>query len=171
MNIHIGMGKNMVQKTIGGYSEIHQRICVLCDGYTTPVPQAMKMFPECMVEGDTVQAYRNLHGCKRSFATWKNRPIPTWFKTQNQNDTMIGCFGNLDKKIHLKDDPMKTDVKRRDVEENCCRYARGNHALQKTVVLTPRTTNSITKNEPIYSSSELEQMDTSFIIWRLIRQR
>ena len=72
-------------------------------GHTTPVPQAMKMFPECMVEGDTVQAYRNFYKvAKRSFATWKNRPIPTWFKTQSQNDTMIGCFGNLDKKIHLK---------------------------------------------------------------------
>ena len=52
-------------------------------GYTTPVPQAMKMFPECMVEGDTVQAYRNFYKvAKRSFATWKNRPIPTWFKTR-----------------------------------------------------------------------------------------
>ena len=73
-------------------------------GYTTPVPQAMKMFPECMVEGDTVQAYRNFYKvAKRSFATWKNRPIPTWFKTQSQNDIMIGCYGNLDKKKHLKE--------------------------------------------------------------------
>jgi len=69
----------------------------------TPVPQAMKEFPECLVEGDTVQAYRNLYKvAKRRFATWKNRPIPEWFKTQSQKDTMIGCFGNLDKKIHLE---------------------------------------------------------------------
>ena len=73
-------------------------------GNTTSVPQAMKQFPECMVEGDTVQAYRNFYKvAKRSFATWKNRPIPTWFKTQNQSDTMIGYYGNLDKKIHLKE--------------------------------------------------------------------
>ena len=70
----------------------------------TPVPQAMKEFPECLVEGDTVQAYRNLYKvAKRRFATWKNRPIPEWFKTQSQNDTMIGCFGNLDKKILIEE--------------------------------------------------------------------
>ena len=70
----------------------------------TPVPQAMKEFPECLVEGDTVQAYRNLYKvAKRRFATWKNRPIPEWFKTQSQKDTMIGCFGNLDKKILIEE--------------------------------------------------------------------
>ena len=40
----------------------------------TPVPQAMKQFPECMVEGDTVQAYRNFYNvAKKRFATWKER--------------------------------------------------------------------------------------------------
>ena len=60
----------------------------------TPVPQAMQAFPECMVEGDTVQAYRNFYRtAKRRFATWKERPIPNWFMTQNQKDTMIGYSG------------------------------------------------------------------------------
>ena len=69
----------------------------------TPVPQAMKEFPECLVEGDTVQAYRNLYKvAKRRFATWKNRPIPEWFKTQSQKDTMIGYYGNLGKKIVIE---------------------------------------------------------------------
>ena len=69
----------------------------------TPVPQAMKEFPECLVEGDTVQAYRNLYKvAKRRFATWKHRPIPEWFKTQSQKDTMIGCYGNLGKKLLIE---------------------------------------------------------------------
>ena len=72
-------------------------------GNTTPVPQAMKQFPECMVEGDTVQAYRNFYKvAKRRFATWKERPTPSWFMTQSQKDTMIGYFGNLGKKVELK---------------------------------------------------------------------
>tara|TARA_Y100001972_G_scaffold127222_1_gene183395 strand:- start:1143 stop:1730 length:588 start_codon:yes stop_codon:yes gene_type:complete len=63
-------------------------------GKTTPVPQAMQAFPECMVKGDSVQAYRNFYvTAKRSFATWKERPIPKWYMTQSQQDTMIGCFG------------------------------------------------------------------------------
>ena len=64
----------------------------------TPVPQAMLEFPECKVEGDSVQAYRNFYNvAKRRFATWKNRKIPKWFEmksAQNQSDTMIGCYGN-----------------------------------------------------------------------------
>ena len=75
-------------------------------GKTTPVPQAMKQYPECMVEGDSIQAYRNFYvTAKKSFATWKERGRPSWYEnmTQNQNDTMIGYFGNLGKKIHLKE--------------------------------------------------------------------
>ena len=66
-------------------------------GKTTPVPQAMKEFPQCMVEGDTVQAYRNFYVVAKSrFATWKERGAPIWYKnmTQNQNGTMIGCYGS-----------------------------------------------------------------------------
>jgi len=66
-------------------------------GKTTPVPQAMKQFPECMVKDDSVQAYRNFYVvAKKSFATWKERGKPSWYEymTQSQNDTMIGCSGN-----------------------------------------------------------------------------
>ena len=63
-------------------------------GKTTPVPQAMQAFPECMVEGDSVQAYRNFYvKAKRSFATWKERPTPKWYMTQSQSGIMIGCSG------------------------------------------------------------------------------
>tara|TARA_A200000113_G_scaffold153293_1_gene138137 strand:+ start:61 stop:636 length:576 start_codon:yes stop_codon:yes gene_type:complete len=49
----------------------------------TPVPQAMKQFPECMVEGDTVQAYRNFYNvAKKRFATWKDRERPYWYGTE-----------------------------------------------------------------------------------------
>ena len=66
-------------------------------GKTTPVPQAMKQFPECMVKDNSIQAYRNFYVvAKKSFATWKERGRPSWYEnmTQNQNDTMIGCSGN-----------------------------------------------------------------------------
>ena len=66
-------------------------------GKTTPVPQAMKEFPQCKVDGDSVQAYRNFYVvAKRRFATWKERGAPLWYTnmTQNQNGTMIGCSGN-----------------------------------------------------------------------------
>jgi hypothetical protein len=66
-------------------------------GKTTPVPQAMKQFPECMVKDDSVQAYRNFYVvAKKSFATWKERGRPSWYEnmTQNQNAITIGCSGN-----------------------------------------------------------------------------
>ena len=59
----------------------------------TPVPQAMQAFPECMVEGDTVKAYRNFYVTAKSrFATWKERGTPVWYKnmTQNQKGITIG---------------------------------------------------------------------------------
>ena len=49
-------------------------------GKHTPIPQAMKQFPECMVKGDSIQAYRNFYKvAKKSFATWKNRERPEWY--------------------------------------------------------------------------------------------
>ena len=45
----------------------------------TTVPQCMP--DEYKVEGDSVQAYRNYYmGAKRSFATWKHRGPPPWWK-------------------------------------------------------------------------------------------
>ena len=44
-------------------------------------PQAMKQFPQCMVEGDSIKAYRNFYReAKKGFAKWKNREVPYWYE-------------------------------------------------------------------------------------------
>ena len=62
----------------------------------TEIPQCMPDY--CKGKGNPIKAYRNYYiNEKESFATWKNKEIPQWFKmtsAQSQNDTMIGCFGN-----------------------------------------------------------------------------
>ena len=62
----------------------------------TEIPQCMPDY--CKVKGNPIKAYCNYYiNEKESFATWKNKEIPQWFKmtsAQSQNDTMIGCFGN-----------------------------------------------------------------------------
>lgn len=46
----------------------------------TEFPQAMKAYPQCMVEGDAVQAYRNYYHYK-NFAKWeRGRPAPSWWE-------------------------------------------------------------------------------------------
>ena len=43
--------------------------------------QAMTHYPERMVEGDAVQAYRNYYHTAKSFARWDwKRPAPNWWK-------------------------------------------------------------------------------------------
>ena len=47
----------------------------------TEFPQAMKAYPECMVEGNPVQAYRNYYHRSKHFAKWeKGRPAPSWWE-------------------------------------------------------------------------------------------
>jgi hypothetical protein len=47
----------------------------------TSFPQAMKAYPECMVEGDSVKAYRNYYHYSKSFAKWeKGREAPYWWE-------------------------------------------------------------------------------------------
>jgi hypothetical protein len=47
------------------------------DGDITPMPQCM---PEEYKTPDSIQAYKNYYiGAKKSFAKWKNRPIPQWW--------------------------------------------------------------------------------------------
>ena len=47
----------------------------------TEFPQAMSHFPECMVEGDAVQAYRNYYHVAKGFAKWvKGREAPSWWE-------------------------------------------------------------------------------------------
>ena len=48
----------------------------------TPFRLAMKANPECMVEGDPVQSYRNFYHTKqdRFKMAWTKRDIPSWFQ-------------------------------------------------------------------------------------------
>ena len=47
----------------------------------TEFPQAMSHFPECKVEGDPVQAYRNYYHMAKPFAKWeKGRAAPNWWE-------------------------------------------------------------------------------------------
>lgn len=49
-------------------------------GNLTDFAIAMKHFPECIVEGDPVQSYRNYYNvAKASFAKWTNQQIPKWY--------------------------------------------------------------------------------------------
>lgn len=43
-------------------------------------PPAMKAYPDCIVEGDSVASYRNYYReAKSGFAKWTKRPIPDWW--------------------------------------------------------------------------------------------
>ena len=48
---------------------------------STPFAVAMKARPECIVEGDPVQSYRNYYKTKQKDfkMTWTNREVPSWF--------------------------------------------------------------------------------------------
>lgn len=49
-------------------------------GFTQPTP-AMKNFPQCIVEGDSLQSYRNYYWeAKRQFARWTKRDKPDWYQ-------------------------------------------------------------------------------------------
>lgn len=48
-------------------------------GFTDP-PQAMDLYPQCKVVGDTVQAYRNYYKeIKSDLATWSYTQKPYWY--------------------------------------------------------------------------------------------
>lgn len=47
----------------------------------TPFAQAMSHYPECIVEGDAIQAYRNYYHVAKPFAKWaKGRAAPSWWE-------------------------------------------------------------------------------------------
>jgi len=47
----------------------------------TEFAQAMTHYPDCMVKGDAVQAYRNYYHQAKSFAKWEwGREAPHWWK-------------------------------------------------------------------------------------------
>lgn len=52
----------------------------------TEFAQAMTHYPQCMVEGDAVQAYRNYYHEAKWFAKWEwKRPAPTWWEGYKGN--------------------------------------------------------------------------------------
>lgn len=52
------------------------------DGKLTPFALAMKANPECIIESDPVQSYRNYYKTKKSVfsMTWKDCDPPDWFE-------------------------------------------------------------------------------------------
>ena len=47
----------------------------------TEFAQAMSHYPECIVEGNPIQAYRNYYHIAKSFAKWeKGRSAPSWWE-------------------------------------------------------------------------------------------
>jgi hypothetical protein len=47
----------------------------------TEFAQAMSHYPDCIVKGDAVKAYRNYYHMAKSFAKWDwRRPAPDWWK-------------------------------------------------------------------------------------------
>ena len=50
--------------------------------FTQPTP-AMKSYPHCIVEGDSLTSYRNFYWeDKKSFAKWTRREVPEWWITK-----------------------------------------------------------------------------------------
>ena len=51
------------------------------DGGLTEFAQAMNHYPDCKVDGDAVQAYRNYYHAAKPFAKWEwGRQAPNWWK-------------------------------------------------------------------------------------------
>ena len=47
----------------------------------TEFPQAMSHYPQCMVDGNPIQAYRNYYHVAKGFAKWvKGREAPSWWQ-------------------------------------------------------------------------------------------
>jgi len=53
--------------------------------YRTSFAVAMKVRPECIVEGDPVQSYRNYYKTKQKDfkMVWTKREVPSWFNEQS----------------------------------------------------------------------------------------
>lgn len=53
----------------------------ITEGPRTEFAQAMKAYPECMVEGNAVEAYRNYYHKAKPFAQWQwGREAPHWWE-------------------------------------------------------------------------------------------
>lgn len=60
-------------------------------GELTEFAQAMKAFPDCMVPGDAVAAYRNYYHHAKEFAKWEwRRPAPDWWQGYTPYEEVYG---------------------------------------------------------------------------------
>ena len=49
------------------------------EGWREP-PPAMQHYPQCIVQGDSIQSYKNYYNeAKAYFAKWSKREQPEWF--------------------------------------------------------------------------------------------
>lgn len=90
----VALGKEYTHR----YSRVHESLRKLEDylrfppmniksnGFSEP-PPAMKQFPQCIVEGDSIRSYRNYYWeAKRDFCIWTNREEPTWWQEYKNSD-------------------------------------------------------------------------------------
>lgn len=90
----IALGKEYTHR----YGRVHESVRKLEDylryppvnigtGEFTHPPPAMKQYPQCIVEGDSIKSYRNYYWeAKRDFCVWTNRDEPVWWKEYIEND-------------------------------------------------------------------------------------
>jgi len=59
----------------------------------TTLPQCMP--DNCKVEGDTIQAYKTYYILEKAYmATWKNREMPDWFRSDIATRKILGLHGS-----------------------------------------------------------------------------
>ena len=57
----------------------HPPVNLKDNGWQEP-PPAMSHYPQCIVQGDSIQSYKNYYNeAKAYFAKWTKREIPEWF--------------------------------------------------------------------------------------------
>lgn len=62
------------------------------DDFSEP-PPAMKAYPQCIVEGDSLTSYRNYYWeAKRSFAKWTKRDKPIWWNEREDDEISTKNF-------------------------------------------------------------------------------
>ena len=84
--------RNKIHATISKLAEtLSQEPKNIPKGERTEFVQAFSKYPECMVEGDPVQAYRNYYMAeKRYFAKWeKGVDKPAWWLTQTNESHSV----------------------------------------------------------------------------------
>ena len=86
-SLFVELGKEYTHR----YGKIHSTNALLNDvlsnapenikleGWREP-PPAMQHYPQCIVQGDSIQSYKNYYNeAKAYFAKWSKREQPEWF--------------------------------------------------------------------------------------------